>query len=161
MLIPAIFKKCEIVKEFQKLQYTKDMMYETGSNSTWIPDIDEGCRDNLYQYAIMDKDKLIGYLGYQVDWYASQACNFGLMSFDKGNPIIGLDVHREMKKLLEEYKLHRIEWRMVGGNPAERSYDKFCNKYGGRKFVLTDVIRDRFGNYHNDVIYEIINSNDR
>lgn len=158
MLVPAMFKKVELENEFKKLQYTNDMFLETASLCTWIPDISEECRDDCYQYAIMDKDKLIGYLNYRVDWYASQADSFGLISFDKGNPIVGLDVHRKMKELLEDYKLHRISWRMVGGNPAERSYDRFCKKYGGKKFILTDALKDRFGNYHDDVIYEIINS---
>ena len=33
---------------------------------------------------------------------------------------------------------------------------KFCKKYNGKKFVFTDCIKDRNGNYHNDVVYEII-----
>ena len=45
---------------------------------------------------------------------------------------------------------------MVSGNPVEKHYDRFCKRYNGRKFVLTDVFKDRYGNYHNDVIYEII-----
>ena len=61
-----------------------------------------------------------------------------------------------MEKIIKEYNVHRISWRMVSGNPVERHYDRFCDKYGGKKFVLTDAIRDRSGNYHNDVIYEII-----
>lgn len=55
-----------------------------------------------------------------------------------------------------EALFHRIEWRMVGGNPVEKHYDKFCQKYRGKKYVLTDVLKDRCGKYHNDVIYEII-----
>ena len=45
---------------------------------------------------------------------------------------------------------------MVGGNPVEKHYDKFCKKYHGKKFVLTDAIKDRCGKYHDDIIYEII-----
>ena len=82
--------------------------------------------------------------------------NFGLYSFDKGNPIIGKDILREIRRIIKEFKPHRMEWRMIGGNPVEKHYDTFCKRYNGKKFVLTDVIRDRYGNYHNDVIYEII-----
>ena len=39
---------------------------------------------------------------------------------------------------------------------TQKYYDRFCNKYQGSKFVLTDVFKDRYGKYHNDVIYEII-----
>ena len=45
---------------------------------------------------------------------------------------------------------------MISGNPVEKHYDKFCEKYGGKKFILADAVKDRQGNYHNDVIYEII-----
>ena len=45
---------------------------------------------------------------------------------------------------------------MIGGNPVEKHYDKFCEKYNGTKHVLKDAIKDKFGKYHNDVIYEII-----
>ena len=47
-------------------------------------------------------------------------------------------------------------WRMVGGNPVEKHYDRFCDRYNGKKFVLTDAIKDRYGIYHTDVIYEIV-----
>lgn len=69
---------------------------------------------------------------------------------------IGKDVLCEIKRIIKEYQPHRMAWRMVGGNPVEKHYDRFCNKYQGRKFVLTDVFKDRYGKYHNDVIYEII-----
>ena len=82
--------------------------------------------------------------------------NFGLYSFDRGNPIIGKDILYEIKRIIKEYQPHRMEWRMVSGNPVGKHYDKFCKRYNGRKFVLTDVFKDRYGNYHNDVIYEIV-----
>ena len=47
---------------------------------------------------------------------------------------------------------------MVGRNPRERSYDRFCKKFGGTKYILRDAIKDQYGNYHNDIIYEIINN---
>lgn len=76
------------------------------------------------------------------------------MSFDRGNPVVGKDLFDKMEELASQ--LHRIEWRMVGGNPVERSYDKFCEKHNGKKHILKDAIKDAKGNYHNDVIYEIV-----
>ena len=157
MLVPAILYKEEIAKNFKKYYYTDDMMYETGYLDNWNPEIHENPDACTYQYAIVDSnEKLIGYLAYTIDWYSSNAYSFGLISFDRGNPIIGRDLFNEMEKLIHEYKLHRIEWRVVSGNPVKKHYDKFCKKYNGKKFVLTDVFKDRYGNYHNDVIYEII-----
>ena len=159
MLIPAILKKQEIEQAFKRYYYTDDMMYETGGLSNWIPNIQEETESGRFQYAIVNsKEYLIGYLDYHIDWYSSCASQFALFSFDRGNPIIGRDLFNEMNKLINDYKLHRIEWRMVGGNPIERSYDRFCKKFGGTKYILRDAIKDQYGNYHNDIIYEIINN---
>lgn len=157
MLIPAIVKKNDIIEEFKKLYYTEDMMYETGGLENWMPNIQEETESGRFQYAIIDsKDKLIGYLDYNIDWYSSCASRFGLISFDKGNPILGKTLYEEMNKLINDYRLHRIEWRMIGGNPVEKSYDRFCEKYNGTKHVLRDAFKDKYGKYHDDIIYEII-----
>ena len=100
MLVPAILYREQIKTEFQKKFYSIDMLYETGSNSQWCPSIpdepDEGC----FEYAIVDSSKnLIGYLSYRIDYYSSNAYNFGLMSFDPGNPIIGKDFLINLKNL--------------------------------------------------------------
>ena len=155
MLVPAILYREQIKTEFQKKFYSIDMLYETGSNSQWCPSIpdepDEGC----FEYAIVDSSKnLIGYLSYRIDYYSSNAYNFGLMSFDPGNPIIGKDLFNKLEELVST--LHRVEWRMIGGNPVERHYDRFCAKYGGAKYILHDSVRDKNGKYHDNVVYEII-----
>lgn len=158
MLIPAIIKKDEILEAFKRYYYSDDMMYETGSLGNWLPDIQDEPEEGKFQYAIVDSNEnLIGYLDYYIDWYNSCASRFGLLSFDRGNIIIGKDLYHEINKLIHDYKLHRIEWRMIGGNPVERSYDRFCKKFNGTKHILRDAIKDKYGKYHNDIIYEIIN----
>lgn len=158
MLIPAILRKEEILHEFQKLQYSDDLMYEAGCCDNYMPNIAEEPDKETYQYAIVDsKGKLVGYVSYSIDRYSSQAHRFGLMSFDRGNPLIGMALFEIMGNLINILKLHRIEWYMVSGNPVERHYDKFCEKYNGRKIVLRDTFKDRLGKYHNSITYEIIN----
>lgn len=156
MLKPATLYKNEIQKKMAEYSYSDDMMYYTGWIGFSLPDISENSNGSTYQYAIVDNDKLIGYFTYQIDWYVSSVDGFGLFSFDRNNRIIGIDVYREIKKIINEYKIHRMSWRMIGGNPVEKHYDKFCKRYGGKKFVLTDAIKDRYGKYHNDTLYEII-----
>ena len=157
MLLPAALYKNEILTRMQEYYYTDDMMYYTGYLGHSLPSIEENSNGNTYHYAIVTNEgKLIGYFAYTVDWYASSAYNFGLFSFDRNNIKIGIDVYKELKKLINTYHIHRIEWRMISGNPVERHYDKFCQKYIGKKLVLTDAFKDRYGKYHNEYIYEII-----
>lgn len=157
ILVPAISRKDEIIENFRRYFYTDDMMYETGGMYNWLPDISDKPEDGRFQFAIVNsEDKLLGYLGYTIDWYSSCAHSFGIMSFDRGNPIVGRDLFKELEKMINDYHLHRIEWRMVGGNPVEKSYNRFCAKYGGTKHVLKDSFKDKLGKYHDDIIYEII-----
>lgn len=156
MIVPAILYKNEIWQKFLEYNYTEDMIYYTGYLGNSLPVIDEKSDGSCYQYAIVDNGILIGYFTYSIDWYSSCAHCFGLFSFDRNNRIIGLDVYREIKKIINEYHIHRIEWRMIGGNSVEKHYDRFCQNHHGNKFVLTDAIKDRYGKYHDDIIYEII-----
>ena len=57
---------------------------------------------------VNSEDKLIGYVSYSIDWYSSQAHRFGLMSFDRGNPLIGKTLFEVMDSLIHKLKLHRI-----------------------------------------------------
>lgn len=156
MLKPAILYKDEIFANLLKYSYTDDMILYTGYLGNELPKIEENS-GNVYQYAIIGKDdKLIGYFAYSIDWYSSCAYNFGLFSFDKNNIIIGLDIYRALKKIVNDYHIHRLEWRMIGGNPVEKHYDNYCKHHNGKKFVFTDFFKDRYGNYHNEVIYEIL-----
>lgn len=155
MLVPAILYKEQIIREFQKYYYTTDMLYETGDIENWVPQIAECPESWQFQYAIIDNNKkLIGYLGYAVDWYVSKAYNFGLFSFDRGNILVGKDVFDKLEELVKTF--HRVEWRAVGGNPACRGYDSFIKKHNGTKHILKDSTKDKDGNYHDDIIYEIV-----
>ena len=156
MLVPAILYKDEIIKCMQKYFYTDDMMYAAGCMDNWVPNIVESPEEGCYQWAMVDSnDKLIGFLVYRVDFYVSKAYNFGLFSFDRGNVLVGKDVYTKLEELVNTY--HRVEWRAVSGNPACRGYDNFIKRHNGNKHILKDCIKDRKGDYHDDIIYEIVN----
>lgn len=159
MLKPASLYKDELKKCFLELKYDEDMFYYTGYLGNSVPEIPDTQDGSLYQYAIVnDEDVLLGYFTFTIDWYSSCASQFGLISFYRNAPIVGIDAYREIKRIIRH--LHRIEWRMIGGNPVEKHYDRFCKYYNGSKHILKDVIKDKKGKYHDDVIYEIITNQD-
>ena len=45
---------------------------------------------------------------------------------------------------------------MISGNPVEKHYRKFTKQYGGRVVVLKDALKDRQGQYHDDLTFEMI-----
>ena len=157
MIKPAILYKEEIERKFKEFYYSDDFMYYTGTNESFSIEVTDNCSDYKYEFAVLsDKDEhLIGYISYTIDWYSSVANRFGIFSFDRGNPIMGKEVTKIISRLIEEYKLHKIEWRMISGNPVQKSYDALCKKYNGYCHILKDIFKDRMGNYHDDYIYEI------
>ena len=158
MLVPAISKKQELEQLFAEHLYDDDMfLYNGCPHCNMIPELTP--KENIYRWAIVEKygyplEKVIGYFTYYIDTSNDNVCSFGFYSFDKGNPRIGIDVYRKMKELAKDHR--RIEWRMIGGNPVEKHYDKLCKHFHGNKVILHNVVKDRKGNYHNEAIYEII-----
>lgn len=158
MLKPAILYERQIEMKLQKIFYTNKTMFLTGSLDSFTTEIARSPERGIYQYAVVDEnDNLTGYLSYRIDFYDSCAYGFCIISFIENNLVLARDLYNELEKLIHEFNLHRIEWRMVGGNPVERNYDNFCNKYHGRKIELKDTFKDSTGKYHNSYIYEIIN----
>lgn len=159
MLKPAIIYKDEIERKFNEQLYTQDFFYYTGyDGSTYIPEIKR--EDFLFQYAIIDSSKpdgqqLIGYFSYSLNTLSDTINHFGLYSFDRGNYIIGRDIAKKMRELVRSH--HRVEWRMIDGNPVKRHYDRFCQRFGGSVVKLHEVVKAPTGEYVDEYIYEIIN----
>ena len=127
MLKPAILYKQELEKLFAEKIYTEDFFYYVGYPQYFeIPEIK--VRENDYQWAILDDDKVIGYFAYRIELYTDSVYSFGLISFDKGNIKLARDVYNKLTELVVKH--HRVEWRIIGGNPAARAYSRFCKKRG-------------------------------
>lgn len=157
MILPAILYKDQIEHEFKRHYYTDEMMYYNGYIDNSYPTVSENPNESTFQWAVVnDNGNLIGYISYYVDWYSKSATRFGIFSFEKGNVLMGKAVIQVLNDLLYKYKMHRISWLMVSGNPVEDSYDRFCEKHHGCKYILRDVFKDRLGEYHNSCQYEII-----
>jgi hypothetical protein len=131
MLKPALLYKEEIQREISNYIYNEDMFLYTGSLGFYAPNFENNDDGTLYQYAIVNDEKVIGYFAYHVDWYTSCANNFGLFSFDRGDKTVGIDVYREIRKLICSYKIHRVEWRMISGNPVESIMINFVRNTTG------------------------------
>lgn len=157
ILKPAALYKTQIEERAKEDYYTQKMFYYNGGIGYYGIYIDAEPENGLYQYAILDdkEETILGVIGFKVNYHAGTATQFGLYSFDDGNFAIGKAVYAIIDKL-KDMKIHRIEWRMIGGNPVERHYDSFCKKYNGRKIELYDVAKDIYGNYYNEYIYEVL-----
>jgi len=182
MLVPAITHKETIEREFKKIQYTDKYLWYTGSIDNY--DLEVKTEGDKFAFAIISPmNELVGYVSFRVDWYCSMAYNFSLIKFkDKiadevknkfsvNRPIGGWYIDTkliiasailEVMRMVESFNLHRIDFRCVSGNPAEQKYDKIVDKIVDKGvyecYVPTfiDNIRDRQGNYHDTIVYELI-----
>lgn len=171
MLIPAIIYKEEIEKQFALLQYTDKMLWYTGSIDNY--DMEVKTEGDKCAFAIVHGGQVVGYISFRVDWYCSMAYNFSLIKFMdiyfnctkqeyRGSTPLMASAIREVIRKVEDFNLHRIDFRCVSGNPAEIKYWrilKLVEKSGkwywhGIKF--TDNIKDRQGKYHDTICYELI-----
>lgn len=172
MLKPAILYKEELEKKFAEVMYDEDyFLYMGYAHGHELPKI--RAFDNEYQWAIVSPErvtdideygnitepveipeKVIGWFAYRVQPETDTVLSFGLYSFDRGNPLIGYDIYPKMQELVKNHR--RIEWRVIGGNPVIRHYDKFCYMNGGKRVTLHKVVKDHNGVYRDEHIYEIV-----
>ena len=154
MLKPALMYREELMHKFSEILYSNDYyLYTARGDCTSLPEIKD--EYNCYQYAIINSaNEVIGYFSYCIEPVCDSVNNIGLISFDKGNVIVGKDAFTEIERLINRH--HRVEWCAVSGNPAIRNYDKICKRYYGNKFVLHDTSKDLSGRYRDLYIYEII-----
>ena len=152
----------ELTKLFTEHVYDKDIFLFVGYlHANTVPDFK--LKQNMYQWAIVDKgylfksEQTIGYFSYCIDTANDSAYGFSLYSFETNpNPVIGLSVYRKMEELIKSH--HRIEWRMIAGNPVQKHYDRFIKRFNGNRVQLHDAIKDGDGIYRDEYIYEIVKS---
>lgn len=156
MLKPAVLYKSEIEQRSKAMFYTMDYFYYIGDISCGPIEIPDSPDSGLYQFASIDENgDLIGFIGFRVDLYAHSVYNFGLLSFDKGNLILARDLDTILHELLRNPTVHRLEWRVVVGNPVEKTYERFCKKHNGNVATLHKICRDMMGEYHDLKIFEV------
>ena len=174
MLKPALLYKDEILKKFAERVYTDDWCYYmSGPDGAIMPKLTDDDY-HQFQYAIVEPAKewelvgtidnpsflpstpetVIGYFTYRRDTYTDTIQDIGLMSFDKGNILVGLSVLRKMRELVKQH--HRVTWSVVEGNPAKPIYDRFCRRYGGIIHHFRECAKDKYNKYVDSYTYEIV-----
>lgn len=109
-------------------------------------------------FVSLDKYKnVLGYIIYSINRDTSSVYDFGAINFSNNKLTFGKDLHRVIDDIFCKFNMQRMEWNVVCGNPIEKSYDKFVEKYGGR------IVGTRKRNVklldnqiYDDKIYEIL-----
>lgn len=90
-------------------------------------------QDYRWTFVSVDEyDYVVGMISFQIATDTNCVRNFGVISFNDGlNPEFASDIAQIVDDIFNKYHFNRMEWYCVDGNPALKSYKKFCEKHGG------------------------------
>lgn len=100
--------------------------------------------------------KILGYLSYDIDRRTNSANGLCAINFETKSITFSKDFMRFLKDIFEKYQFRKLSFGVFIGNPAEKMYDKYIQKFGGKvvgiskdETILTD------GNFYDYKMYEI------
>lgn len=124
----------------------------SASESTWVK----------HQFASVRNRQVIGYIGYEINRAdADEAYALNIINFeDHPSPTFARDLGKALTDIFELYKLRKLSFSVIIGNPIEKSYDKMCERYGGRIVgVKKKQVRLIDGLFYDEKLYEIFREN--
>lgn len=158
MLKVAQLYKDRLIPKFYETWYNPEYQYYYDTNPG-IPDFPDQ-PDGFVQFVSVDEeDNIIGYMGYWIYEPARRAMNFGIMCFDKGNPIFMQDCLQMFKDIFEKFHLYSMEWRCYEDNERTlEMYRNFIYRYGGKEVGRLRYSGASFGRGNEGtIIFEIVN----
>lgn len=157
MIKPALLYKDRLEELYVSILYDEKYKFYTGWTTYKIDSIDDNTYER-HQFVIVDEetDDVIGYVKYNVDYVTSVVSGLCIVSF-KPNRIFGFDLIKIVDDIFMKYNFNKIEFLCVKGNPIQRHYDRFIEKFGGRmcgEFKQHTTLSD--GTRRDELFYEIM-----
>lgn len=149
----------QIKRKMWEIWYDEKYQYYFGGN--WRSDLSLADNNSDYPkraFAVLNnRDELIGYISYSVDNELRIAQWFGAINFSDDKLTFGRALRQVIEDCFLKFGMEVVEWYVICGNPIERSYDRMCEKLGGRIVGIRHRrALDMAGNVHNDKSYEIL-----
>ena len=89
---------------------------------------------NTFQYVSYDEEigKVIGYIAVSMDRDAGNMHSLKIVNFSDNKKKFAMDLRKFLLNLAKREDLKKLNFSVIIGNPAEKSYDKMIKKYGGK-----------------------------
>lgn len=155
--IPEIKKFCSstIIENEEKYKFYNFTSWWNGEE---IPtNVSEW--DTISRVSIGD-DKVLGYMSADISRDTLNIDGLRLINFNLDTISLTFvkDIMIFINYLFSVKKFKKMTFRVAVGNPAERLYDKFIEKYNGRVVgTYTNHIKLIDGKYYDVKLYEVIN----
>lgn len=158
-LVNAKLYEEQIRRKMWEIWYDEKYQYYFGGS--WRSDFSLADDPGDYQkraFAVLNNnDDLLGVIKYSVDNEMRVAQWFGAINFSDDKVSFGKAMRQVIMDCFLKFGLEVVEWCVICGNPIERSYDRICEKLGGRIIgVRRHRARDMAGNICDEKLYEII-----
>lgn len=113
---------------------------------------------NRHQFVSLNSEgEVIGYIGYSVCRQTYNAVSLSIINFSNNKIVFAKDLKQALTDIFEKFNFNKLNFSVVIGNPIEKSYDKICQKYGGRIVGIYKNETKLFDNQFYDVKhYEIL-----
>jgi len=133
MLKYAIQYKDQLAEKFiEFITSEKSYWWNVGNFIEFENILCENTWDKLQMISVSN-DEVVGYIECGLDRCSNNAYHFSMINFTgKINPVFSKDMISFINKVLIELNFRKIRFSVVVGNPAEKIYDKFISRYGGR-----------------------------
>ena len=79
--------------------------------------------------SVDNQDNVIGFLRASIIRTSEKVSSLGIINFYDKNLTFSRDLYQFLKELFEKYNFRKIEFNVVIGNPIEKMYDKYIDKY--------------------------------
>jgi len=117
------------------------------SNDSW---------NNIEMVSVDKSNNILGFFRATISRSADKISDLGILNFYEPNIIFSRDLREFIVNIFDKYNFRKISFCVVVGNPIEKMYDKYIEKYGGNiigtKKQDTKLID---GKYYDVKFYEI------
>jgi len=106
--------------------------------------------------SVDNNDHIIGLLKAEINRGSDKVSSLGIINFLEINYIFSKDLRQFIHDLFIKFNFRKIEFSVIVGNPIEKTYDKYINKYGGNIVGITHKsIKLQDNKYYDIKYYEI------
>lgn len=161
MLKLALLYKSQLEEAYlSKIMDEKNKYYICNSFYNYELSLAEDSWTQLDLVSVNSEDQVIGYLSASFDRNANSVSHLSIINFYDVNLTFSRDLYQFVNDLFFKYGFRKIKFSVVVGNPAEKMYDKFIEKYNGRiAGVYEDDVVLPDGKYYDIKQYEIHKKN--
>lgn len=158
MLKPAILYSDDLIHKFRKVWF--EDKYKFWNNTSYFDDWNPSDTTwTNHQFASVDDNIVIGYIGYSIDRADGDIVNnLNIINFEnKPSTTFAADMKQAITDIFEKYNFRKLNFTVVIGNPVEKHYDRLIKRYGGRIVgVRKQNCRLIDGKYYDEKLYEIM-----